>query len=137
MTPVLYRIPDRDKAKKLAKWVKSEWGPTCKDWLREGRFDLKIEDSFPLQGMLIPYHNSRSPERHFRIVLNGSMKKNDREFVIAHEIGHSFFYEGVPRTRSLPVSWRMSSDYSRRNDAEEQWCDWFAQALTGLKPPPI
>jgi hypothetical protein len=134
-SPILTSIPDRAKARELAKWVKQNWGPTQEDWIREGKFDLKFTLEH-LQGLLIPYWNGNK-KYLFRIVINPELDDEARRFVIAHEIGHSFFYAGNPRNRTLPIKRYVGYQLPDDGDPEEVWCDWFAIALTGLKPPPI
>lgn len=134
MIPLL-AIPDRKKAKELAKTVKEEWGPNQDDWLKGASIDLHVKDISGLQGLLLPYHNQRMKDYLFRVVLSDTLSENDQTFVLAHEIGHTFFYAGTPRTRVLPLK---SNALSRplAVDPEEEWCDWFAGYLTGLRPPP-
>lgn len=131
--PVLLSIPDRSKAKELAQWVKKNWGSTQADWLRRGKFDLQFTEIKPYQGLIIPYWNKQKHKYHFRLCIDTNLSKNDQRFVIAHEIAHSFFYCGKPKKRTLPV-YRLAKG---ETNPEEQWCDWFAEELTRLKPPKV
>jgi hypothetical protein len=132
---LLRKVPSCSVAHELAAQVRSTVGASARERLdieavvEAGGFvvdDVRMNaTSGGCRGLLQP------ALRHgFRICvdpspLSGGARRRRRAFVIAHEIGHSFFYD---RARQRPT--RLQPAGSR---AEERFCNQFARAL--LLPP--
>lgn len=134
--PILHAIPPLGRAQKLVDWTLENWGPTEQDWLREGKFELKVSNlggKTGNQALLLPLGHGRKYE--FRIVLNEEVKSDEaKSFLIAHEIAHSFFYSytdqgKIARTTHI----RPYSDGVHR--VHEKWCDHYAKLLLGMPVP--
>jgi hypothetical protein len=121
-------------AKKLGREISAIFGNDPKDWLKYGRFEIKKERKEPggLEALCIPMNNDR-----FRFVI--FVGKDDHplrsNFLICHEVAHTFFY--IRRKNERPARairsnlFRASISASNENDWEEDFCDAFSKSVTG------
>lgn len=80
---------------------------------------VKASETLGAEGYLFP-----CPDRVFEICLRSTMSIPHRRFVLAHEVGHTWFFEWSLGSWMHCVA--RNSDDSR---AEEIFCDLFAAAL--------
>lgn len=143
-------------ARRLAQAIIWRHGRLPAVWLDAGGFRVRDADMranvggcqallIPTKGQLlesgIRFDIPLDPRAKGELVPPAEVLEDRRTFLVAHEIGHSFFYYydargrfGAGMYRAIPANgWHAASpDAKRAHALEEAFCDAFARYLTGI-----